>query len=368
MIKKRYLKDNKKLMSEWNWEKNNELGFDPELLSQGSKQKVWWICDKGHSYEAQIKNRVNGNGCSYCAGKKILKGYNDLETLFPEIASEWNYDKNIGLAPGKISYGSNKKVWWRCKVCGGEYKSVIANRTSKNIGCPYCAGQKTLAGFNDLQTKNPDLAIEWSNKNVIKPTEVTPYSGKKVYWICPLGHDDYLMSIKQRSMRQGCPICAQQSQTSFPEQAIYFYIKKVFPDALNRYILDKREIDIFIPSKNIGVEYNGYFSHKKKEEKDALKKEFFNSKGIHLVVIKEYKIEKEKQNADFFVHERTTYRMLSTLIKELLDFFDADNIDVNCERDAITIRNQYVSTRKENSIAALRPDLVELWDYEKMVL
>lgn len=365
MLEKRYLKDNEKLVSEWDWEKNNELGYKPELLSQGSKQKVWWICAKGHSYEAQIRNRVNGNGCSYCAGKKVLKGYNDLETFFPEVASEWNYDKNIGLTPAMVVFGSNKKVWWRCKVCEGEYESTIINRTNRNVGCPYCAGQKVLVGFNDLQTKNPDLAVEWSGKNTLKPAEVTLHSKRKVFWICPLGHDDYLMSITQRSRRQGCPVCAQQSQTSFPEQAIYFYLKKVFPDALNRYIVDKRELDIFIPSKKMGVEYNGYFSHKKKEEKDAEKKNFFNSKGIHIVVIKEYKSEKEKQNADYFIHERTTYRMLSTLIKELLISFDADSTDVNCERDAIAIKNQYISIRKENSIATLRPDLVELWDYEK---
>lgn len=78
---------------------------------------------------------------------------------------------------------------------------------------------------------------------------------------------------------------SQQSQTSFPEQAIYYYLKQAFPDTLNRYILDKREIDIFIPSKNIGIEYNGYYSHKEKAEKDIRKKEFFESIGITLFVI-----------------------------------------------------------------------------------
>ena len=63
MDEKRYLKENEKLMSEWDWKKNTELGYNPCLLSLGSRQKVWWICAKGHSYEAQIKNRVNGNGC-----------------------------------------------------------------------------------------------------------------------------------------------------------------------------------------------------------------------------------------------------------------------------------------------------------------
>ena len=174
------------------------------------------------------------------------------------------------------------------------------------------------------------------------------------------------MSIKQRSNRQGCPICAQQSQTSFPEQAIYFYLKQAFPDTVNRYIFDGREIDIFIPSKNIGIEYNGYFSHKKKTEKDMLKKAFFESIGITLFVVKEYKYAEEKENADFYIHERTTFNNLTHLIENILKSLNIDiSVDVDCSRDVIFIKNQYVILRKENSIAAVRPDLVSRWDYEK---
>ena len=366
MAEKKYVIDNAELMAEWNWEKNNALGFDPQILTQGSHAKVWWICKKGHSYESQIKNRVSGNGCSYCAGKKVLKGYNDLETFYPQVAAEWNYQKNCGISPATVAFASNKKVWWICQKCGGEYETIIANRTLRGSSCPYCANQKVLIGYNDLQSQSPDLAAEWSKKNIIKPTEVTVHSNKKVYWICPLGHDDYMMSVKRRSNRQGCPICAQQSQTSFPEQAIYYYLKTAFPDIINRYIFDGREIDIFIPSKNIGIEYNGYFSHKEKLEKDSLKKKFFESVGISLIVIKEYKHIEEKEQADFYIRERTTFNDLNCLIKEILSVLNITNpINVDCSKDAITIKNQYVSLRKEKSIAAVRPDLVSRWDYEK---
>ena len=366
MAEKKYIIDNVELMAEWDWEKNNALGFNPKILTQGCHTKVWWICKEGHSYDAQIKNRVAGNGCSYCAGKKVLKGYNDLETFYPELATEWIYQKNGELTPATVAVASNKKAWWKCKKCGGEYESYICNRTLKGVGCPYCAGQKVLVGYNDLQTLSPYLAAEWSDKNIEKPTEFTMFSKKKVYWTCPLGHQDYRMSIQQRSNRQGCPICAQQSQTSFPEQALYYYLKQRFPDALNRYISDKREIDIFIPSKNIGFEYNGYFSHKKKAEKDAAKKTFFHSVGVTLFIIKEYKTEEERDNADYYIHERTTFKNLTILIRKILSDLNVEtSVDIDCERDAIAIKNQYITLRKENSLATVRPDLVVFWDYEK---
>ena len=360
-----HIANNSHLMDEWDWEKNSAFGFDPNTLTEGSHKKANWICKLGHSYVAPIRNRVQGNGCPFCAGKKVLKGFNDLESKFPEISKCWNYNKNGTLAPSDVHFGSNKKVWWICQKCGGEYESYISNRT-KGHGCPYCANQKVLVGYNDLKSQSPELASEWSTMNTIQPTEVTTHSNKKVYWICPLGHDDYLMSIKQRSNRQGCPICAKQSQTSFPEQAILFYLKQVFPNAINRYVFDGKEVDIFIPSKNIGIEYNGYFAHKGKVEKDIAKKEHFESAGITLFTIREYKYPEEKENADFYIQERTTFNDLTTLIREVIKTIGIEQpIDIDCSRDAITIKNQYVTLRKENSIAVVRPDLISRWDYEK---
>ncbi len=363
MAGKNYLIDNAELMESWNYDKNTK--FNPSTLTLGSGIKVWWRCKEGHEWESRIADRYHF-GCPYCTGKKVLIGYNDLETFFPEVAKDWSYEKNGDLTPATVIKGSNKKVWWKCRVCGGEYEATISNRTRMGSGCPYCANQKVLVGFNDLQSQSPELALEWSDKNTIKPTEVTPHSNQKVYWKCFLGHDDYLMSVKQRQSRQGCPICAQQSQTSFPEQAIYFYLKQIFHDAINRYIFEKKEIDIFIPSKNMGIEYNGYFSHKKKAKKDEAKKDFFSSVGITLLVVKEYKYDEEKENADFYIHERTTYDDLTFLITEIIKCLDSKvTIDINCKRDAITIKSQYVTIRKENSIATVRPDLVDRWNFEK---
>lgn len=178
MSEKKYIVDNPDLMAEWDWEKNDALGFDPQSLTLGCHTKVWWICERGHSYEAQIKNRACGNGCSYCAGKKVLKGYNDLETFYPQIATEWDYQKNGELTPATVTFASNKKVWWKCKICSGEYEAHIVNRTTRKSACPYCSNQKVLVGYNDLLSQSPDLAAEWSDKNAIKPTEVTAHSNK----------------------------------------------------------------------------------------------------------------------------------------------------------------------------------------------
>ena len=209
MSEKHYISENAQLMAEWNWEKNNERDFDPETLTFGSKKKVWWKCSKGHEWQATISNRNRGNGCPYCAGNSVLKGYNDLQTLNSDLANEWNFEKNDVLTPIDVTPGSNKKVWWKCSK-GHEWQATISNRNRGN-GCSYCAGKKVLKGYNDLATFYPQVADEWNYKRngEITPSTVTFASNKKVWWICKKCGGEYESYINNRTRKGvGCPYCA----------------------------------------------------------------------------------------------------------------------------------------------------------------
>ena len=125
---------NSALAKEWNYEMNGSLR--PEHVLANSGKKIWWKCDKGHEWKATIAHRNNGRGCPYCSGKKVLAGYNDLATINPELAKEWNYEKNCDLNPEDFTTGSDKKVWWKCSK-GHEWQATIEKR-NKGRGCPEC--------------------------------------------------------------------------------------------------------------------------------------------------------------------------------------------------------------------------------------
>ena len=136
-----------------------------------------------------------------------------LSITHPNLVTEWDYNNNnaLGIYPDKIRYGSNKKVWWLCEH-GHEWQVIIASRTNTfhPRGCPVCAGQKVLVGFNDLATLNPNLALEWhpTKNGNLNPTQVTVSSNKKVWWLCEHGHE-WQASINNRTnMQSGCPVCA----------------------------------------------------------------------------------------------------------------------------------------------------------------
>ena len=98
------------LAAEWHPTKNGDL--TPENVTYGSNKKVWWLCPKGHDYQAKIGNRAMlGRGCPYCAGKRVIVGINDLATTHPQLAAEWHPAKNGDLTPRNVTYGSGKKVW-----------------------------------------------------------------------------------------------------------------------------------------------------------------------------------------------------------------------------------------------------------------
>lgn len=144
------------LADEWNSARNGDL--TPEMVVAGSRKKVWWVCRNSHEWQASVSSRTLGSGCPICSNKSVKTGINDLETIDPILAKEWNHEKNGNLTAQMFSVGSSKKVWWKCDK-GHEWKTSIANR-SNGTSCPFCAGNKLLIGFNDLKTVNPRLAEE----------------------------------------------------------------------------------------------------------------------------------------------------------------------------------------------------------------
>lgn len=69
----------------------------------------------------------------------MLAGFNDLQTLYPEVAAEWHPSLNGDLKPTDVTRGSDRKVWWQC-AWGHEWQAYIYSRTGTfATGCLYCA-------------------------------------------------------------------------------------------------------------------------------------------------------------------------------------------------------------------------------------
>ncbi|MCQ5056012.1 zinc-ribbon domain-containing protein [Agathobaculum butyriciproducens] len=131
-----------------------------------------------------------------------------MATLDPLLEKQWS-EKNK-IKPTEVSIGSHKKVIWRCEK-GHEWETAVKSRTINKTGCPYCSHNKVLAGFNDLATLLPDIAAEWSEKNLpLKPDEVNAKSRKNVWWRCSKCGNEWKSVINARVKGTVCPVCAER--------------------------------------------------------------------------------------------------------------------------------------------------------------
>ena len=232
------------IAAEWNQEKNGSLL--PSQISPGSLQKVWWKCGKGHEWLAKPVCRTKDQtNCPYCAGMILIPGENDLLTKCPSVAAQWNIEKNGTLLPSQVMAGSQKKVWWKCSR-GHEWQAVISSRTNeKQVGCPYCSGKRICTGYNDFQTKFPEIAEEWNyEKNgQILPEQIAAGNRRNVWWKCSKGHEWQATVYYRTSRQKTCPYCACKTlitgfndlQTLQPDAAKWWHLERngTLPSQIN---------------------------------------------------------------------------------------------------------------------------------------
>ncbi|MBP5404002.1 MAG: zinc-ribbon domain-containing protein [Elusimicrobiaceae bacterium] len=372
---KKYISDNAELMKEWDWEANNKKGLDPTKTTYGSHKIVHWKCVTcGYKWIQAIMDRTrkkNPAHCPCCMNRVVVKGINDLATTRPELAKEWHPTKNGDLTPYMVTAGSSKRVWWKCSVCGKDWNTVITSRRT----CPHCL-RAPKRGTNDLATLYPEIAKEWhpTKNGILSPIDVKAKSNKKVWWKCPNGHI-YQAAVCARTRLEkngligtGCPICNKMNRTSFPEQAIFYYVKQLYPDAVSQYkskFLGKMELDIYIPSINLAIEYDGEAWHRE----DKLKREQEKyakcmAQGIKLIRIREKLPKLCSDNADEHIETikiNGKYNLKVTiqyLIQEIN--FTNKRITIDIERDELKIREGY-QTKVKDSVAELYPELVKEW-------
>ncbi len=192
------------LVSQYDLEKND---LPPNEVGPGSG-KVYWKCDKGHSWSEYIHITISRrHGCPICNGHRVIPGLNSLAALRPDLMEEWDYDANM-IDPDRITPIYEKKAAWICRVYDRPYQTTPRCRTRH--GCPICSGRVVASGINDLKTLYPELAKEYSPDNEVPASMVKPRSGIKRIWICRACGNRWLSTPDNRLKGRGCPECAKK--------------------------------------------------------------------------------------------------------------------------------------------------------------
>lgn len=193
------------VIAEWHSSKN--AGIDPEEVHSGSHTVYWWLCELHHEWESSPERRIrNGNNCPFCANRKVWAGFNDLESQFPNLVTEWGSQNE--LSPREVLSTSKSMFSWEC-IEGHDWMDSPRSRTVLEKSCPFCKGDRVWKGCNDLKSLHPDVARLWATVNAKPADEVLVVASLVSYFRCEIGHEwSCFLYIQIRE--KTCPFCSDR--------------------------------------------------------------------------------------------------------------------------------------------------------------
>ena len=163
----------------------------------------------------------------------------------PELLSEWDYEKNNKIiSPDEVTVGSNKKVWWKCSVCGNEWQATIKNRVNGS-GCKLCGiksahskTKKTTEKFvSELKSVNPTISV------------IGEYKAKNQGVKCKCNTCGHIWEPNAGNLLSGsgCPICSEKRRIAARTKSNDVFLselKKVNPNIIpqEEYLNEKSKI------------------------------------------------------------------------------------------------------------------------------
>ncbi len=360
-------------MKYWDYEKNKDVDLDS--IGIGSHNSYYWKCSNcGHKWRTRVGRLMyETKGCPNCRklNSKMKHALNvGLIIDENELMKEWDYQANNieKLDPKKISKKSRIKANWICLNKKHKWKASIYSRVIHHRNCPYCSNQKILDGYNDLATVDPKLALEWNyDRNKIGPNQIGAGARKQYWWKCEKGHEWKASPSNRHRLNVGCPYCSQS--ISFPEKAIYYYLKKYINGIIPNYrssIINNKEIDIYLPKEKIGIEYDGLAFHNenKDHEKDIICKEH----GIEIIHVAEKNKSEIKISNQYIYYDPKSIDDLNKVINGLLNkLLKTNNTDykIDIKSDSNRIYKLIEKQNKDNALFNTNPELKKIWNYEK---
>lgn len=211
-------------------------------IKKFSNTKVWWRCEKGHSWSTAPKNRYKKysvSGCPMCYG--LRRGKTIKKKIPEKILNEINLKKNKNLDLKNLTLSSKEKIWWKCNK-GHEWKTALRSRVSsikknKITGCPKCAAIKSIIVREDV--------ISFFNKKLNPGIDLKtlPSNSKKIItWQCPKNKDHiwktkYLSRSGTQGAKRKCPYCTGNKVEE------KYLLKNLFPNIYSCIIKKNKKIN-----------------------------------------------------------------------------------------------------------------------------
>lgn len=188
--------------------------------------------------------------------------------------------------------------------------------------------------------KQRDLVEEWLEEPLYNgtPYTVTVGSDKVVSWCCKECNFIWKTQVKNRALHDtGCPKCMERYNVAFPEMVIYFYLRKIFEDTVLNSKIDNiapyDSVDVYIPSLNLIIEYDGGLTHADRYDIDLQKSELIIEQGYILIRIRDNDLlPLNIDGIEEYLYKRDSNKSIQEMLNHLLDihlYINLKNKDQN---------------------------------------
>tara|TARA_R110000851_G_scaffold104230_2_gene221760 strand:- start:2611 stop:4230 length:1620 start_codon:yes stop_codon:yes gene_type:complete len=239
-----------------------------------TKIKVKIICKTHGVFEQTPDNHLSGRGCKYCGGTTKYETKRAINVLTEIYGDKYDYN-NINYT------NAATKIDVVCKE-HGIFTSSFNNLTNKKRGCPYCQINR-IFDTKSFITKAKEIHDgHYTYNNTI-------FNGIDENTIITCAnHGDIEVTPNYHLRGGGCKECYIGTSKYENELKDFINSLDIKFDKNNRQIIKPFELDIYIPSKNIAIEFNGLYWHSevyKSNEYHVNKTRLCEDNGIQLIHI-----------------------------------------------------------------------------------
>ena len=297
---------------------NLEVLYKVDKKANDKHNGVLWHC---RCNAIKSDGSVCGNEIDVYSDRLLVKtrpkthcGCLSLKDVRPKKRSP-NFIDRTGQVYGnlivkELAYiGKDNRAYWKCECSCSEHNIIIVSGHSLSQNkVQSCGCYRKEKLHND---KLADMVGKIFGK--LKVTRFCKSENNKRYWFCDCincGNKDVI--VDGQHLRSGhtrtCGCLDIGHDGSNPEHEIFNYIINKFPNLIieqhNRKMLNRKEIDIYIPSLKLGIEYNGSAYHATENGIHSNLDKYFHrdkfllakSKGIHLISVFDKEYEKDKNS------------------------------------------------------------------------
>lgn len=165
------------IAKDWDYEKS--FPYRPEDFTRQSDRVASWICPvSGGKWDSTINGRMRNQSSPFVTSQKLLPGFNDIATRFPDLVPIYSTDNKIGLDQIKSTSYEDTLIW-ECPKCGGRWERKLSSMVERPR-CLVCSkeygstsiGEREVLKYIRAITKEEHIIIANDRRIISKELDI----------------------------------------------------------------------------------------------------------------------------------------------------------------------------------------------------